>query len=94
MQCKVCNAFIPEGYMYCPVCGEEIIIVSDFEIKLEDNIDVAALAHTAELPDLSSIAYKRNITKELNKIEPADLEKENPPKPIPKNRPKKKKKYM
>ncbi len=93
MQCKVCNAFIPEGYMYCPVCGEEIIIVSDFEIKLEDNIDVAALAHTAELPDLSSIAYKRNITKELNKIEPADLVKDISPKPIPKSKPKKRKKY-
>ena len=53
MQCKVCNAFIPEGYMYCPVCGEEIIIVSDFEIKLEDNIDVAALVQTAEIPDVS-----------------------------------------
>ena len=50
MQCKVCNAFIPEGYMYCPVCGEEIIIVSDFEIKLEDNIDVAALSKTTEIP--------------------------------------------
>ncbi len=65
MQCKVCNAFIPEGYMYCPVCGEEIIIVSDFEIKLEDNIDVAALSKTQEIPDLSNIALKRDITKEI-----------------------------
>ncbi len=73
MQCKVCNAFIPEGYMYCPVCGEEIIIVSDFEIKLEDNIavdDVAALAKTAEIPDLSGIAYKKDITRDLNKDDP------------------------
>ncbi len=67
MQCKVCNAFIPEGYMYCPVCGEEIIIVSDFDIKIEDNIDVAALSKTTEIPDLSGIAYKRDVTKELNK---------------------------
>ncbi len=66
MQCKVCNAFIPEGYMYCPVCGEEIIIVSDFEIKLEDNIDVTALAQTTELPDLSGIEYKKGVTKDLN----------------------------
>ena len=72
MQCKVCNAFIPEGYMYCPVCGEEIIIVSDFDIKIEDNIDVAALSKTTELPDLSGIAYKRDVTKELNK-EPAPV---------------------
>lgn len=53
MQCNKCNAFIPEGYMYCPVCGEEIIIVTDFEIKLEDNIDTAAIAKTVELPDVN-----------------------------------------
>ena len=51
--------------MYCPVCGEEIIIVSDFEIKLEDNIDVTALAQTTELPDLSGILNKNGVTKEL-----------------------------
>lgn len=60
MQCKKCNAFIPEGYMYCPVCGEEIIIVSDFEIKLEDNIDMTAIASTIELPD---------VNKELKEID-------------------------
>ena len=53
--------------MYCPVCGEEIIIVSDFDIKIEDNIDVAALAKTAEIPDLSGIAYKKDITRDLGK---------------------------
>ncbi|MBO4904760.1 MAG: chitobiase/beta-hexosaminidase C-terminal domain-containing protein [Lachnospiraceae bacterium] len=67
MQCKVCNAFIPEGYMYCPVCGEEIIIVSDFDIKIEDNIDVAALATTAEIPDTGDAIDKRAKTRELNK---------------------------
>lgn len=65
MQCKVCNAFIPEGYMYCPVCGEEVIIVSDFEIKLEDNIDVSAVSETTELPDLDEIANKPYVTKEI-----------------------------
>ena len=67
MQCKVCNAFIPEGYMYCPVCGEEIIIVSDFEIKLEDNIDVAALSKTTEIPDLSGALLNKDITKTIYK---------------------------
>ena len=65
--------------MYCPVCGEEVIIVSDFEIKLEDNIDVAALAKTAELPDLGGIAYKRDITKELNKPEEVAPKKKTKP---------------
>ena len=60
MQCKRCNASIPEGFMYCPVCGEEIIIVSDFDIEIEKNIDTVAIAQTVELPDL---------TKELAEIE-------------------------
>ena len=67
MQCKVCNAFIPEGYMYCPVCGEEIIIVSDFDIKIEDNIDVAALAKTSEIPDVGEAIDKRTKKKKTNK---------------------------
>ena len=46
--------------MYCPVCGEEIIIVSDFDIKLEDNIDMAALAKTSELPDLAAMSHARD----------------------------------
>ena len=57
--------------MYCPVCGEEIIIVSDFEIKLEDNIDLAALSKTTEIPDLKNVARKRDITKEINIDKPA-----------------------
>ena len=47
--------------MYCPVCGEEIIIVSDFDIKIEDNIDVAALAKTAEIPDLSDALKNKTV---------------------------------
>lgn len=54
MQCKRCNSFIPEGYLYCPVCGDEVIIVSDFDINLEDNIDMSVLADTREIPDLAS----------------------------------------
>ncbi len=76
MQCKVCNAFIPEGYMYCPVCGEEVIIVSDFEIKLEDNIDVSAVSETTELPDLKDIANKPDVTKEIV-VKEEDLIKPN-----------------
>lgn len=52
--------------MYCPVCGEEIIIVSDFDIKIEDNIDVAALAKTSEIPDVGEAIDKR--TKKKNRI--------------------------
>lgn len=60
MQCKKCNSFIPEGYLYCPVCGEEIIIVTDFDIKLEDNIDISSIANTVELPDISGELHKQD----------------------------------
>ena len=43
------------------IAKENNIDVSDFEIKLEDNIDVAALAKTAEIPDLGDIAHLYNI---------------------------------
>lgn len=67
MQCKKCNSFIPEGYLYCPVCGEEVIFVSDFEIKLEDNIDMSVIASTTELPDLTNELDSRYaITKDLS----------------------------
>lgn len=77
MQCKVCNAFIPEGYMYCPVCGEEIIIVSDFDIKIEDNIDVAAITKTAEIPDVGKPHDKSSKKQKQNteKITPAPINK-------------------
>lgn len=68
MQCKKCNAFIPEGYMYCPVCGEEIIIVTDFDIKLEDNIDMSVLGNTIELPDIEIASRRKNVTKTLDTI--------------------------
>ena len=58
--------------MYCPVCGEEIIIVSDFDIKLEDNIDMAALAKTNELPDLKGLSTKESTTDPKKRAEQSD----------------------
>lgn len=55
MVCPKCHTEIPEGYLYCPKCGEEIIIVSDFDITLEDNIDVGAVVNTTELPDIGNV---------------------------------------
>lgn len=68
MQCNKCNAFIPEGYMYCPVCGEEIIIVSDFEIKLEDNIDTSSIANTVELPNVNKIIESELLNQRTQEI--------------------------
>lgn len=65
MVCQKCHAEIPEGYLYCPVCGEEIIIVNDFDITLEDNIDVGALADTAEMPRIKRRITDDRPTKEI-----------------------------
>ena len=58
--------------MYCPVCGEEIIIVSDFDIKLEDNIDMAALAKTNELPDLKGLSTKESAADPKKRVDHSD----------------------
>ena len=58
--------------MYCPVCGEEIIIVSDFDIKLEDNIDMAVLAKTNELPDLSGLSTNKDSISNTKTIHKSD----------------------
>lgn len=35
MKCKYCGAIIPDGVMYCEVCGKEVQIVPDYN-PLED----------------------------------------------------------
>ena len=39
MKCVNCGAEIPDGYMYCENCGEEIHIVPDFEPEVETQLD-------------------------------------------------------
>ncbi len=39
MKCVKCGAELPEGKMYCAECGEEIIMVPDFEAEVENQID-------------------------------------------------------
>ena len=88
MHCKKCNAFIPDGYMYCPVCGEEIIIVSDFEIKLEDNIDMSAIAKTVELPDLDKEINNLNTTEiNINNTDDVKLQDEDFDSPLDESKP-------
>lgn len=41
MKCEKCSAEIPDGYMYCENCGEEIHIVPMFEPEVETRLDEA-----------------------------------------------------
>lgn len=39
MKCPNCGAEMPDGYLYCEQCGEDIHIVPDFEPEVELNIE-------------------------------------------------------
>ena len=41
MKCEKCGAEIPDGYMYCENCGEEIHIVPVYEPEVETQLDEA-----------------------------------------------------
>ena len=70
MICPKCSTEIPDGNYLCPNCGEEVIVVSDFDIKLEDNIDTTVFAKTSELPDINI----EGATTELPNLKKADNE--------------------
>ncbi len=48
MICPKCGTVIQEGYMYCPTCGEEVIMVPDFEVELEAGIE-QTISEVAEM---------------------------------------------
>lgn len=39
MKCPKCGTEIKEGYLYCQKCGEEIMMVPDYEVELEAGIE-------------------------------------------------------
>ena len=36
MKCEKCGANIPQGYVYCSVCGSEVQLVPDYNFLDED----------------------------------------------------------
>lgn len=48
MICPKCGTEIKEGYLYCQKCGEEVIMVPDYEVELEAGIE-ETISEVAEL---------------------------------------------
>ncbi len=49
MRCPGCGAPIPEGKLYCEVCGAEIHFVPEFEPEVDDSINVAMSSVASEI---------------------------------------------
>ena len=48
MRCPKCGAELPDGFLYCEKCGEEIHVVPDYDPTLDVAIDVEGTAEGAE----------------------------------------------
>ena len=48
MICPKCGTEIKEGYLYCQKCGEEVIMVPDYEVELEEGIE-ETISEVAEM---------------------------------------------
>ena len=48
MICPKCGTEIKEGYLYCQKCGEEVIMVPDYEVELEAGIE-ETISEVAEM---------------------------------------------
>ncbi len=64
MICPKCGNEITEGHLYCEVCGEEIQIVPDFDIQVEESINVT-LSSVAGDVKVAPVVDAEGITKEI-----------------------------
>lgn len=67
MVCPKCGNEIAEGHLYCEVCGEEIQMVPDFDIQVEESINVtlSTLAGDVNKPVIDEEAINAYTTKEI-----------------------------
>lgn len=83
MKCPKCGTEIKDGYMYCSKCGEEIIMVPDYEVELEvgieqtisevaemmaDSVEVLNTEDSAVMPDPVETAEESEISPKPPKL--------------------------
>lgn len=59
MKCPSCGASIPEGHLYCEVCGKEIKIVPEFDPEIENRINESLSGVADDLKDESIFFTKK-----------------------------------
>jgi tetratricopeptide (TPR) repeat protein len=69
MKCPNCGAEIPEGHLYCEVCGEEINFVPEFDPLIENRINESLSGVADDLKDESVFYTKRLPGSKANKNE-------------------------
>lgn len=71
MVCPNCGNEIAEGHLYCEVCGEEIQMVPDFDIQVEESINVtlSSVAGDVNKPVIDEEVINAYATREI----PTDL---------------------
>lgn len=73
MNCPKCGAVIPDGSLYCEICGEDIHIVPDFEPEIELSIRETLSSLVEDISDkeplseeTEEVSYAKNGKKEKN----------------------------
>lgn len=83
MKCSKCGADLPEGKLFCEVCGEEINIVPSYDPDSDISIDLTNVFETTREIDAEEIKQKKSI-QTSNSIRKSNSNSGNKKKPVKK----------